>query len=470
MRFEYDRVAGRGTRTCTAGCAGPSGLADPSDVPALPALQPPNEVAVPHLPAAATRLGTGPVSGFWLTLGPPPGEVSDTTNSWLYVPLLHAAAADLAPAALQAWRTEPRASDWWERARQLLAASAPVTPQLLVAALARAAEAAPTHAHHMPDLVERMNNASLPTSACVHVGWAVRQLREPDGYLLTPVQEALLECFGGHQLASAVDRHSDRFRPVAAPPPAPPPAAGHAAVHPAPEEVRDDQPNPPEDDDVVLAAAAARVRDAAASRGPGRGRRGRGRGHRTTSNPPHPPHPAPAEPPPPTVSDPPPGRAPATTRRERAHALSEAGLRLGLASLDSVHLQSACRERTFTLQSSPARARGALRTAMRTGLRLVVHPTSPDDEVRGWKLFVLAPRMLLYRSPGEARVPPTELDRRVELFRAGRWNELLREASAAAAAPPSRQRGDPGTDEARAHRSRPRPSWRALRRSSRPHR
>ena len=82
-----------------------------------------------------------------------------------------------------------------------------------------------------------------------------------------------------------------------------------------------------------------------------------------------------------------------------------------------------------------------------------MHPTSPDDEVRGWKLFVLAPRMLLYRSPGEARVPPTELDRRVELFRAGRWNELLREASAAAAAPPSRQRGDPGTDEARAHRA-----------------
>ena len=213
---------------------------------------------MPHLPAAATRFAIGPVSGFWLTLGPPPGEVSDTTNSWLYVPLLHAAAADLAPAALEAWRTEPRASDWWERARQLLAASAPVTPQLLVAALARAAEAAPTHAHHMPDLVERINNASLPTSACVHVGWAVRQLREPDGYLLT-VQEALLECFGGHQLASAVDRHSDRFRPVAAPPPAPPPAAGHAAVHPAPEEVRDDQPNPPENDDVVLAAAAVRV-------------------------------------------------------------------------------------------------------------------------------------------------------------------------------------------------------------------
>eukprot|EP00439_Symbiodinium_sp_Y106_P000394 s14575_g1.t1 len=44
------------------------------------------------------------------------------------------------------------------------------------------------------------------------------------------------------------------------------------------------------------------------------------------------------------------------------------------------------------------------------------HRPEADDEVRGWKLFVLAPRMLPYRSPGEARVPPTELDRRVELF------------------------------------------------------
>ena len=77
------------------------------------------------------------------------------------------------------------------------------------------------------------------------------------------------------------------------------------------------------------------------------------------------------------------------------------------------------------------------------------HLSSPEDEVRGWKLFVLAPRMLPYRSPCEASVPPTELDRRVELFRAGRWNELLREASA----PPSQQRGDPATDEVRAHRA-----------------
>ena len=45
---------------------------------------------------------------------------------------LHAAAADLAPSALEPWRADPRATDWWEQARQLLAASAPVAPQTLI--------------------------------------------------------------------------------------------------------------------------------------------------------------------------------------------------------------------------------------------------------------------------------------------------------------------------------------------------
>ena len=46
---------------------------------------------------------------------------------------------------------------------------------------------------YLPDIVARIHEAG-------HAGWAVRQLREPDGYLLAPVQEVLLECFGGHAL------------------------------------------------------------------------------------------------------------------------------------------------------------------------------------------------------------------------------------------------------------------------------
>ncbi|CAE7192860.1 unnamed protein product [Symbiodinium natans] len=149
----------------------------------------------------------------------------ESTNSWLYVPLLQAAAADLAVAALAEWRADPRAADWWEEARHLLMVSEPVGPHTLLAALARAVEAAPAHEHHLPDLISRIQDVGLPSSARVHVGWAVRQLREPDGYLLAPVQEALLECYGGMHLASALDRHSDRFRPAAAP-------VAHSSPHP----------------------------------------------------------------------------------------------------------------------------------------------------------------------------------------------------------------------------------------------
>ena len=205
-------LPGLSTWSCTAGCPGP---AAPLDAPALPA-PPPAEALPPTAPAAAPPDANRPAAAFWLTRGPPLGLVADPTNSWLYVPLLHAAAADLAPSALESWRADPRATDWWEQARQLLATSAPVAPQTLIAALARTAETAPVHAHHLPDVVARIHDAGLPSGSLVHAGWAVRQLREPDGYLLTPVQEVLLECFGGHALAAALDRHSDRFRPAPA--------------------------------------------------------------------------------------------------------------------------------------------------------------------------------------------------------------------------------------------------------------
>ena len=127
-------------------------------------------------------------------------------------------------------------------------------------------------------------------------------------------------------------------------------------------------------------------------------------------------------------------------------------MRHGFASLDAVNLQACCRQRVLTLQSAPARIRGALRTALRTGLRLAVHPVAPEDAARGWKLFCLAPRMLLFRLPGESRIPSAELDRRCELFRAEHWSDLLRQSAAAAATVPGPPRTDP-SDAQRARRA-----------------
>ena len=61
------------------------------------------------------------------------------------------------------------------------------------------------------------------------------------------------------------------------------------------------------------------------------------------------------------------------------------------------------KRRVYTLQSPPLQIRGALRQALRAGLELVRE--APDQEA-GWKLFLLAPRMLLYRERGQTRVPP----------------------------------------------------------------
>ena len=64
---------------------------------------------------------------------------------------------------------------------QHLAASTPVSPHLFCCgARLRCAETTPAQAHHLPNLAARIHDAGLPSGSLVHVGWAVRQLREPD--------------------------------------------------------------------------------------------------------------------------------------------------------------------------------------------------------------------------------------------------------------------------------------------------
>ena len=111
--------------------------------------------------------------------------------------------------------------------------SSPVAPQVLAEAVRHATAAAPAHVRHLPDLLQRLEHAGLPNSALVHVGWAVRQLGEPDGYLIATVQEALLQCYGGQAFALEVDRHSDRFRQRPRSPP-PDPEGGLTGAADAP--------------------------------------------------------------------------------------------------------------------------------------------------------------------------------------------------------------------------------------------
>ena len=96
-----------------------------------------------------------------------------------------------------------------------------------------------------------------------------------------------------------------------------------------------------------------------------------------------------------------------------------------MASLDDLELESELRHRALVLQSVPGFLRGAFRAVFRQALRAIQSGKGGLDAVRGWKLLMLAPRMLLYREPGETKIPELELKRRFERFNAGAWMELL---------------------------------------------
>ena len=101
-----------------------------------------------------------------------------------------------------------------------------------------------------------------------------------------------------------------------------------------------------------------------------------------------------------------------------------------LQAMREVDLAHELRRRVYTLQSPPAPMRGALKAALTAGLTEVQRDPSSAE---GWKLFLLAPRMLLYRGRGETRVPRAELDKRVALLAAGQCRDLLDAAAEAAA-------------------------------------
>ena len=81
------------------------------------------------------------------------------------------------------------------------------------------------------------------------------------------------------------------------------------------------------------------------------------------------------------------------------------------------------RTRAAVLRSVPHFLRGPFRIALRTALAEVI-ATEHVRQVRGWKVFLLLPRMLLSRPPRGGHMSKEKLRKRFELFSAGRWEEL----------------------------------------------
>ena len=103
-------------------------------------------------------------------------------------------------------------------------------------------------------------------------------------------------------------------------------------------------------------------------------------------------------------------------------------LRAALQFLDEVDPMSIFRERGSVMKSVPLFLKGPFRNALKFALE---EASAQEDvrQVRGWKLLVLLPRMLLHRGPGGGLVPKSKLVERFQLFSRGDWHILL-EASA----------------------------------------
>ena len=100
--------------------------------------------------------------------------------------------------------------------------------------------------------------------------------------------------------------------------------------------------------------------------------------------------------------------------------------------------------------------RGACREAMRVALDHISSGRSRSDtlqEERGWKLFLLVPRLLFFRPGRGGIVPKRKLEERVNQFAAGEWLSLLMESNSVASNGSTRRRRRNPDEETKALRA-----------------
>ena len=109
--------------------------------------------------------------------------------------------------------------------------------------------------------------------------------------------------------------------------------------------------------------------------------------------------------------------------------LASAVTRVAFSTLDGVDLVDAFAKRARVFKSPPAFLKGAFRSCLRLALEEVECGRSEFIDVRsvrGWKLFLLVPRLLLYRGARGGKIPKKQLQERFTLFAQGHWLHLLR--------------------------------------------
>ena len=103
-------------------------------------------------------------------------------------------------------------------------------------------------------------------------------------------------------------------------------------------------------------------------------------------------------------------------------------------SLDVLELNLMFEGQANVMRSVPFVKRGAFRGALRLAMNEAVLAREQNDvpcEERAWKLFFLLPRILLTRPPRGGKIPPKQLEGRMQRFSEGRWLELVAESEEA---------------------------------------
>eukprot|EP00438_Fugacium_kawagutii_P036201 Skav232988 [mRNA] locus=scaffold1735:615636:616910:+ [translate_table: standard] len=142
---------------------------------------------------------------------PPIGPLG-RTNSWLYVPLLLAAAGRLHLDIVEEWQRNPRAIHFWQDAVERLQAAPALPWEVLHSMLSNLQELRREEKQKMSadeeDLPNRLllAGSKLPVDKAVDLRWAVNQLSLPNGYMPASVQETLLMAYLGYDGASTLEQ------------------------------------------------------------------------------------------------------------------------------------------------------------------------------------------------------------------------------------------------------------------------
>ncbi|CAE7292329.1 unnamed protein product, partial [Symbiodinium pilosum] len=315
--------------------------------------------AEPPAPGQHTALA----ASSWSTRGPPPGHRSPPPYSWFFVPLLHAAARSLHPDAIQQWEAHPFYGRLWADAlaNLQLAPAVPVATlatavQTLQDVYAREGRQLSAFEAALPAVLAALVEG-LPAGTLAHLNWVLPRVTDTNGYVPASAQEALLENYLGSGPATALT------------------AALEESLRTSPESPLPAQVTPPSPRAVAGNAAS----------------------------------PAPASP-----GD---AQAPGTQSPAPPPARSAAGLQgrqlsAALATLDAVDATAVLRQPCPLFRSPPAFVKGPLRQALHFALTQLLNAASEPagiDAQRAWKLWLLLPRMLLFRPSAAPRVPKPEL-------------------------------------------------------------